>query len=92
MLVIVIPMLNQKGQAFSVFKLLIAAVVAVVILTLLLSIIGQINIFGQGEPQEEAEKLVNNLATSRGVVDISGQVVFSSGKSISNRAIADATR
>jgi hypothetical protein len=84
--------MNQTGQAFSVFKLLIAAVVAVVILTLLLSIIGQINIFGQGDPGEESAKLVNTLANSRGRVAISGQVVFSGGNGISNRAIADETR
>jgi len=85
-------MLNRRGQAFDVFKLLIAAVVAVVILTLLLSIIQRINIFGQGNPQTEAGKIVNDLVRQRGVVNSSGEVVFESNIGVSNIGIADATR
>jgi len=85
-------MFNSSGQAFSVFKLLIAAVVAVVILTLLLSIIGRIDIIGQRDPQEEAGKIVNAIAPQRAVVRISGEVIFNPNTGISNRGVASATR
>jgi len=82
--------LNQKGQAFDVFKLLIAAVVAVVILTLLLSIIGGIGIIGQGDPGEEAQTLIKDLVSSRGKVGTSQEVTFSTNTSINVRGIAQA--
>ena len=85
-------MLNNKGQQFEVFKLLIAAVVAVVILTLLLTIIGRINIFGQGNPQDEAGKIVDALTPTRAVPRTSDQVIFNSNDGISNRGIASKTR
>jgi hypothetical protein len=44
-------MLNQKGQAFSVFQLLIAAIVAVAILGVLFSVMGGINVGVTGDPK-----------------------------------------
>ena len=84
--------LGQKGQQFEVFKLLIAAVVAVVILTLLLTIIGRINIFGQGNPQDEAGKIVDALTPTNGVSRTSEQVIFKTNDGISDRGIASKTR
>ncbi len=85
-------MLGARGQAFSVFKLLIAAVVAVVILSLLLSIIRIIQPIGQGDPQEESGKIVNALTPTRGVVKTSEQVFFNTNTGLSNIGIASATK
>ena len=49
---------NEKGQAFSTFELLIAAIVALAILGILLSIVGGVNIFGRN-PQDTT--LARNL-------------------------------
>ncbi|MEM0359711.1 MAG: hypothetical protein QXK06_00025 [Candidatus Diapherotrites archaeon] len=64
--------LGQKGQAFSTFKLLIAAIVAVVILVILLSILGIINfsprnqpIVGATDALKEAYQTKTLLYTSR---------------------------
>ncbi len=85
--------LNNKGQAFDVFKLLIAAVIAVVILTLLLAIIGRINIFGNADPQTEAGNIVNELVSKRGVLKPSAtEVVFKPSSAISNKGISDSTK
>jgi len=42
--------MGEKGQAFSTFKLLIAAIVAVVILVILLSILGYIDFSPRNQP------------------------------------------
>jgi hypothetical protein len=44
-------MFNQRGQAFSVFQLLIAAIVAVAILGVLFSVMGGINVGVTGDPK-----------------------------------------
>ncbi len=85
-------MFNQSGQAFDVFKLLIAAVVAVVILTLLLSIINQIGIFGQSDPASKAGTLIRDLSTKKATYDKTESVSFSSGKGLTNKGVAEATR
>lgn len=54
-------MFSSKGQAFDVFKLLIAAVIAIAILTILLPIINQVINIGQLVPNEEAAKLLKNV-------------------------------
>ncbi len=43
-------LIGERGQAFSTFKLLIAAIVAVVILMILLSILGYINFSPRNQP------------------------------------------
>lgn len=58
--------MNQSGQAYSVFKLLIAAIIAVAILSILISII--VNIIGPGTDvatiaKQEIEKQVSLPAT-----------------------------
>ncbi len=85
--------MNQKGQAFSVFKLLISAVIAVVILTLLLSIIAMLGIFEIGDPAEQAGTLVRNLSTSASsaTYKTSQDVFFEKDKGINTRAIAKAS-
>ena len=67
----------MKGQAFSTFKLLIAAVVAVAILGILLQILGQI-----GAPvgfQDQAEELLRDVRGSPGVSMAGPEVEISEG-------------
>lgn len=54
-------MLNNKGQAFDVFKLLIAAVIAIAILSLLMPIIGTITGIFTKDPTVEARTLLSDL-------------------------------
>ena len=67
--------LNQKGQAFSVFKLLIAAIVALAILAILLPIL-KIPAFG-ANPNDEAVSQVKTLYNSPGEYRLSKAVTFS---------------
>ncbi len=62
-------MLNQKGQAFSVFELMIAAIVAVAILFLLLQIIGGINTSTNSSPKDAITNALLSAKTSGGSVD-----------------------
>ncbi|MBI2597754.1 MAG: hypothetical protein HYW50_01005 [Candidatus Diapherotrites archaeon] len=49
--------LNQRGQGFEVFKLLIAAIVAVFILTIMLQILQGIKPPTQGNPRLKEQGL-----------------------------------
>ncbi|MDD5163669.1 MAG: hypothetical protein PHD95_05690 [Candidatus ainarchaeum sp.] len=80
---------NEKGQAFDVFKLLIAAVVAVVILTLLLSIIGQIGVIGENDPGKEGQTIIRDIATKKTTPSTSKKVTFKNGTSINSSGIAE---
>lgn len=84
--------MNEKGQAFSVFKLLISAVIAVVILTLLLTIINIINPIGRGDPAKEAGSLIRELSTTKAQYQRSQEVFFTKDKGINARQIADASQ
>jgi len=58
-------MYNEKGQAFSVFNLLIAAVVSLAILGLLMSIMGGIGGIGGGTaPDKAAKNLIEDAFNS----------------------------
>jgi len=85
--------INQKGQSYSVFKLLIAAIVAVVILGILLQILGIIKIFPTSDPTTEAASLLQRMADTTSSVHISSQPVqFDSEVSNLNvRAVTSAT-
>jgi len=83
--------LNQKGQAFSVFKLLIAAIVAVVILGILLNILNIIPGLGQNNPNAEAATLIKNISNNTTNVQTSRDVQFNSqNNNLNARAIAQA--
>ena len=47
-------LMGERGQAFSTFKLLIAAIVAVVILMILLSVLGFIDFSPRNQPDVSA--------------------------------------
>ena len=82
---------DKRGQEFSVFKLLISAVIAVVILGLLLSIINSIIITGQGDPAEEAGKTVKAIMRENSRLGSSNEVTFKKNTTINNRNISGAT-
>ncbi len=83
--------LNQKGQAFSVFKLLIAAIVAVFILTFLLQILSNINPPTQGDPNIEASSKIKSLLTKLGTAERTSVVTFGPGNTMRARTIAEGT-
>ncbi|MDD4983372.1 MAG: hypothetical protein PHH82_00855 [Candidatus ainarchaeum sp.] len=57
-------MIGQRGQAFSVFKILIAAIVALAILGLLLNIMGLISFNPANEPETAVKDLVKKAYSS----------------------------
>ncbi|MFH1234340.1 MAG: hypothetical protein V1493_01890 [Candidatus Diapherotrites archaeon] len=82
--------LGQKGQAFSTFKLLIAAIVAVVILVILLSILGLIDFNPQTKPIEGAAELLKQAdQTTYALVTSDQSVTFTRTTQINTKAILD---
>ena len=57
-------MLNQRGQAFSVFELLIAGVVAFAILIILLQIMGGLNFNPSGNAKDTITNAIKNAGMS----------------------------
>ena len=82
--------LNEKGQEFSVFKLLISAVIAIVILTILLQMLGLLGGFGQGNPFEEAKTTLKTATTNVASENPSKVVTFKTGDSVGAKALATA--
>lgn len=80
---------SQKGQAFDVFKLLIAAVVAGAILLILLQVLGALPGFENKVPNTTAantvKSQVNNIGTPTTVKD----VTFSENDALTASAIAE---
>jgi len=58
-------MINNKGQAFSVFKILIAAIVALAVLGLLMNIMGLIDFNPSNEPETAAKELVKTAYSNQ---------------------------
>ncbi|MFH1587117.1 MAG: hypothetical protein ABID38_04630 [Candidatus Diapherotrites archaeon] len=81
--------MNQKGQEFSVFKLLIAAIVAVAILVVLLSIIKP-PIPGQDPSQKIIENL-KSIIDSPGTPKKIDSVKFQTDTTIVSKTLAEAT-
>lgn len=79
--------LDNRGQAFDVFKLLIAAVVALAMLAILLPLL---NIdFGLSDPPKEAVNLVkNNEGRPGSYGQTAKSVIFKSGTEITSKAVA----
>ncbi len=78
--------MNQSGQAYSVFKLLIAAIIAVAILYILISIIGGINIFGS-DVQTVAKQIIQKQVDMPGQLDTSTAAVFKAGTNLAPSAL-----
>ncbi len=74
--------MNRKGQAYSTFKLLIAAIVAVAILYILMSIIGIIPTIG-GDIQTSTKQMIQKQSTMPGALDTtSSPVSFGAGSNL----------
>ena len=78
--------MNQSGQAYSVFKLLIAAIIAVAILYILISIIGGINIFGS-DVQTVAKQIIQKQVDMPGQLDTSTAAIFKAGTNLAPSAL-----
>ncbi len=83
--------MNSRGQAFSTFQLLIAAVVALAILVLLLNIIGSLPNLGGQKPNKVASDLVASQVNSPAELRTSTQVPFGKDDSLNAKSIAAAS-
>ncbi len=80
--------LNNKGQEFSVFQLIISAIVAVAVLGVLLTLMG--TVIGPGkDPIDATKALVSSLIDKSGSLSKTDPVSFDKDKTISASAIAD---
>ena len=79
--------MNSKGQANSVFKILIAAVVAGAILMILMNTLNFIPSIGGEDPNSSATNLVKSNINSPGIPDFV-DVTFSKDNSLNSKAIA----
>ncbi|MFH1587116.1 MAG: hypothetical protein ABID38_04625 [Candidatus Diapherotrites archaeon] len=84
--------MKSKGQAYSVFKLLIAAVVAVSILMILFSILGGLDFFVTKDPMDEAQKNVKKLVNELGIPKKIGKVTFQPETILAAKPIAEGTQ
>jgi hypothetical protein len=83
--------MNNRGQAFSTFQLLIAAVVALAILVLLLNIIGSLPNLGGQKPNKIASDLVASQVNAPSELRTSNPVAFTKEDSLNAKAIASAS-
>jgi len=82
---------NKKGQAFSTFQLLIAAVVALALLGVLLPIIMR-NVDIGGDPSQAAQSLLKTQINNPGTLAFTDPVTFSAkNNSLSASGIANDT-
>ncbi|MDD5148422.1 MAG: hypothetical protein PHH08_03070 [Candidatus ainarchaeum sp.] len=82
---------NKKGQAFDVFKLLIAAIIAIAILALLMPILTGIGGGFGSKPSEEAQTALKSIANKPTTSYTTKKVVFgpSTETSINSKSIAE---
>ncbi|MBN2067566.1 MAG: hypothetical protein JW744_03805 [Candidatus Diapherotrites archaeon] len=78
--------MDSKGQAYSVFKLLIAAIIAVAMLYILMSIIGLIVPPGN-DVQNYAKQMIQKQKDLLGAMDTSPAVSFNAGTSLATKAL-----
>lgn len=80
--------MNSRGQAFSTFQLLIAAVIALAILVLLLNIIGSIPDFSGAAPNKSASDLIAGQVNSPGELRTGQSLQFGKEDSLNAKSIA----
>ena len=78
--------MNKTGQAYSAFRLLIAAIVAVAILAILITIIVDIPIPGN-DIQTVTTQMVQNQLPQPGTIKTSNQVNFASGSNLASSTL-----
>ena len=82
--------MDNRGQAFDSFKLLIAAIVAIAILGVLMPIIAQIGGFIPSDPTASIARQLTNTINSPGTLKVTEKLTFSRDVSnISAKAIAN---
>ena len=81
--------MNEKGQAYSTFKLLIAAIVAMAILAILIPII--MNVMGliTADPTTETRSILSDLVGSPGAVKRTTEVTFEPDSVLAGSALAE---
>ena len=82
--------LNKKGQASSTFQLLIAAIVALAILGVLISVIGGLDI-GTDKPDQVTNNLLKNQLNYPGVINCTDAIKFKRSTSIGAEAMVKNT-
>jgi hypothetical protein len=82
-------LLNEKGQAYSTFKLLIAAIVAMAILAILIPIIMQVMGLITANPTDEAKQVMSALIDSPGSLKTTKNVTFSPESDLTGSALAE---
>ncbi len=85
-------MFNQKGQAFSVFQLLIAAVVALAILGLLMSIIGGLSFTASKEPDQVSKDLLRSAINGQFTGKVEDATFTSKKNEINTDSLAQVTQ
>ncbi len=83
--------MNQKGQAFSAFKLLIAAVIAVAILGILMPILSQVTGIITKAPGEEISMVLANQVGNPGNYTVTNEFTFKPNEGVSTMALAAGT-
>ncbi len=80
--------LDNRGQAYSTFKLLIAAIVALAILMILMPIIGSVLQIFQNDPQDKTIELLNDLYAKPEAIKTTDEVSFSPDYVLSAAALS----
>jgi len=83
--------MDVRGQAYSVFKLLIAAIVAVSILMILMAILNALNIFVVNDPLDTATKNITGLTSMMGAPRQIDLVTFTPNYLFPAKTIAEST-
>ena len=81
--------MNDRGQAYSTFKLLIAAIVALAILMILLPIISSVLGILQNDPTDKTRELLNNLYNQPETLKTAEDVTFTPNSNISGLALSE---
>lgn len=79
--------MDNRGQAFSAFQLLISAVVAVAILAIIMSILGLIPRPSQ-DPTQAVGSVLQNVVNSPGTLLETTSVIFSKNTTIASETLA----
>jgi uncharacterized protein (UPF0333 family) len=87
-LISVMFFMDNKGQAFSAFKLLIAAIVAIALLGVLMPIITQTTGLIKTDPSETIGRAINGIINSPGSISKTDNLTFSPKTSVAVKAIA----
>ena len=83
--------MNQKGQAYSTFQLLIAAVIAMAILIILIPIIMRVMGIITADPTVETRQIIGNAVDSPSALQRTSSVAFPPNSALSAQAITEGT-